>query len=31
MKETLPQHFQDFVQNYPEVWEAHKKLSEACA
>ncbi len=31
MKETLPQHFQDFVQNYPEVWEAHQKLSEACA
>jgi 4-carboxymuconolactone decarboxylase len=31
MKETLPKHFQDFVQNYPDVWEAHQKLSEACA
>jgi len=31
MKETLPGHFQNFVQNYPEVWEAHQKLSEACA
>ncbi len=31
MKETLPEHFQDFVHRYPEVWEAHQKLSEACA
>ncbi len=31
MKETLPEHFQDFVRKYPEVWEAHQKLSEACA
>ena len=31
MKETLPAHFQDFVRTYPEVWEAHQKLSEACA
>jgi 4-carboxymuconolactone decarboxylase len=31
MKETLPEHFQDFVQKYPDVWEAHQKLSEACA
>ncbi|OHB63937.1 MAG: hypothetical protein A2Y76_15815 [Planctomycetes bacterium RBG_13_60_9] len=31
MKETLPEHFQDLVRKYPEVWEAHQKLSEACA
>jgi 4-carboxymuconolactone decarboxylase len=31
MKETLPEHFQEFVRDYPEVWEAHQKLSEACA
>jgi 4-carboxymuconolactone decarboxylase len=31
MKETLPEHFQDFVRTYPDVWEAHQKLSEACA
>lgn len=31
MKETLPEHFQDFVRKYPDVWEAHQKLSEACA
>ena len=31
MKETLPEHFQHFIRNYPEVWEAHQKLSEACA
>jgi 4-carboxymuconolactone decarboxylase len=31
MKETLPEHFQNFVQDYPRVWEAHQKLSEACA
>jgi len=31
MKETLPEHFQDFVKRYPDVWEAHQKLSEACA
>ncbi len=31
MKETLPEHFQGFVKDYPDVWEAHQKLSEACA
>ena len=31
MKETLPEHFQDFVKRYPEVWKAHQKLSAACA
>src|SRR5512145_990587 len=31
MKETLPEHFQDFVRKYPAVWEAHQRLSEACA
>jgi len=31
MKETLPEHFQNFVKEYPDVWEAHQKLSEACA
>jgi 4-carboxymuconolactone decarboxylase len=31
MKETLPEHFQDFVKRYPDVWEAHQKLSEPCA
>jgi len=31
MKETLPKHFQSFVKDYPDVWEAHQKLSEACA
>ncbi|RPJ20232.1 MAG: carboxymuconolactone decarboxylase family protein [Planctomycetaceae bacterium] len=31
MKETLPEHFQSFVKEYPDVWEAHQKLSEACA
>jgi 4-carboxymuconolactone decarboxylase len=31
MKENLPKHFQSFVKEYPQVWEAHQKLSEACA
>ena len=31
MKEALPEHFQSFVKEYPDVWEAHQKLSEACA
>jgi len=31
MKESLPEHFQNFVREYPEVWDAHQKLSEACA
>jgi 4-carboxymuconolactone decarboxylase len=31
MKETLPEHFQSFVREYPQVWEAHQRLSEACA
>jgi alkylhydroperoxidase/carboxymuconolactone decarboxylase family protein YurZ len=31
MKETLPEHFHNFVRDYPAVWDAHQKLSEACA
>lgn len=31
MKETLPRHFQKFVKAYPDVWDAHEKMSEACA
>ena len=31
MKETLPEHFQSFVRDYPQVWEAHQQLTEACA
>ncbi len=31
MKESLPEHFQNFVKEYPQVWEAHQRLSEACA
>ncbi len=31
MKEGLPEHFQNFVKEYPQVWEAHQRLSEACA
>jgi AhpD family alkylhydroperoxidase len=31
MKETLPQHFQKLVEKYPNVWDAHQKLDEACA
>jgi len=31
MKADLPQHFHKFVGEYPDVWDAHQKLSEACA
>lgn len=31
MKKTLPQHFKKIVRKYPKVWEAHQKLTEACA
>ncbi len=31
MEETLPQHFKRFVEEYPVVWDAHQKLTEACA
>jgi AhpD family alkylhydroperoxidase len=31
MKETPPEHFQRFVREYPDVWQAHQQLSEACA
>lgn len=31
MKESLPPHFQDFVRQYPQVWEAHQQMTEACA
>ena len=31
MKEELPKHFKKFVEKYPGVWEAHQKMTEACA
>ncbi|MBW8039441.1 MAG: carboxymuconolactone decarboxylase family protein [Planctomycetes bacterium] len=31
MEEKLPEHFTKFVKKYPKVWEAHQKLTEACA
>jgi len=31
MKEELPEHFRSFVREYPDIWEAHQKLSETCA
>lgn len=31
MKESLPEHFQNLVKEYPDVWAAHQKLTEACA
>jgi AhpD family alkylhydroperoxidase len=31
MKEELPKHFTAFVEKYPKVWDAHQKLTEACA
>lgn len=31
MKEKLPEHFTKFVENYPEVWQGHQSLTEACA
>jgi 4-carboxymuconolactone decarboxylase len=31
MEEKLPQHFNKFVEEYPAVWDAHQKLTEACA
>ncbi len=31
MKETPPEHFKRFVEKYPKVWDAHQKLTEACA
>jgi len=31
MKEELPEHFKKFVDRYPDVWEAHQKLTEASA
>ncbi|MEJ2703035.1 MAG: carboxymuconolactone decarboxylase family protein [Sedimentisphaerales bacterium] len=31
MKEKLPIHFRKFVEKYPDVWEAHQKLTIACA
>lgn len=30
MKKTLPAHFRKFVKKYPDVWEAHQTLTEAC-
>jgi len=31
MKKALPKHFKKFVDKYPQVWEAHQKMTEACA
>ncbi|UCD56132.1 MAG: carboxymuconolactone decarboxylase family protein [Candidatus Hydrogenedentota bacterium] len=31
MKEELPEHFKKLVKKYPKVWEAHQKMTEACA
>jgi len=31
MKEELPKHFTKFVDKYPDVWQAHQKLTEATA
>jgi alkylhydroperoxidase/carboxymuconolactone decarboxylase family protein YurZ len=31
MKEALPRHFQKFVSKYPDVWNAHQQMTEACA
>lgn len=31
MKEKLPQHFTKFVKEYPQIWQAHQDLTEACA
>lgn len=31
MKEELPKHFKKFVEKYPKVWDAHQKMTEACA
>ena len=30
-KKPLPQTFKDIVKEYSEVWEAHEKLTQACA
>lgn len=31
MKKTLPSHFKRFVKKYPDVWDAHQKMTQACA
>jgi AhpD family alkylhydroperoxidase len=31
MKEELPEHFKKFVDKYPAIWDAHQKMTEACA
>ena len=31
MKKELPEHFKKFVDKYPDIWEAHQKLTEASA
>lgn len=31
MKDKLPEHFKRFVEKYPEIWESHQGLTEACA
>jgi AhpD family alkylhydroperoxidase len=31
MKKALPPHFKRFMKKYPDVWDAHQRLTEACA
>jgi 4-carboxymuconolactone decarboxylase len=31
MKKELPEHFKKFVDKYPDIWEAHQKMTEASA
>jgi 4-carboxymuconolactone decarboxylase len=28
---TLPRTFRDFVKRYPDIWDAHERLAQACA
>jgi 4-carboxymuconolactone decarboxylase len=28
---ALPKTFRDFVKKYPNIWDAHERLSKACA
>jgi AhpD family alkylhydroperoxidase len=31
MKKELPEHFKKFLDKYPDIWEAHQKMTEASA
>ncbi len=31
MQDRLPEHFNKFVKEFPEVWEGHQQLTKACA